>query len=347
MSFSQSPTATATRTSPARLIRRLGVKRIDARCEVHATRGPDLCRPPTSSRARFVGPPFEVSGAKETPFFRRERVATAPRAARRRPVAWSAALPSRESDATSGSRANVSTTHAFARAVGSVGVFTLLCKLLGLLRETLVAARFGVGVVVDAHAHAATLPAFFFVAIGGLNGPLHSVLGAAFSDDGDDGDARTSEKERDILVALSCSIAFCISALVFLAAESAVRLTSPGLPNGSYPTVAGMLRIMSPCIFLAAVNGVQMAKMTAKGKLVVPVLSPGISSACVMVSSHLFGVDGSNSGFGFFKPEHALAVGTTLGAVAQCAALSLAVAASNETSTPRIGGNLDFVRFVG
>ena len=60
---------------------------------------------------------------------------------------------------------------ALARVVGSVGIITLACKLLGLLREGRVAAAFGVGPIADAHALACVVPTFFFVAVGGLSGP--------------------------------------------------------------------------------------------------------------------------------------------------------------------------------
>ena len=39
-------------------------------------------------------------------------------------------------------------------AASAVGALALACKALGLLREALVAARFGVGWAADAHAHA-------------------------------------------------------------------------------------------------------------------------------------------------------------------------------------------------
>ena len=85
---------------------------------------------------------------------------------------------------------------ALARVVGSVGIITLACKLLGLLREVRVAAAFGVGPIADAHALACVVPTFFFVAVGGLNGPLHGVLTAVFARQSDEAECASREGER-------------------------------------------------------------------------------------------------------------------------------------------------------
>lgn len=226
-----------------------------------------------------------------------------------------------------------------AKAVTSVGVFTLLCKLLGLFREMVIAASFGVGQVVDAYAHASTIPTFFFIAIGGLNGPLHSLLsGVLTSVKREDGDktknyssgsdsSQTSDDSISIAQAASCvvtvvcAVTAALSVFTFVFSDLVVRLTSPGLQNTLYVTVAEQLRIMSPCILLAAVNGIAMAKSTVAGKITIPVLSPGIGSICVLLS--IVAVTGGGSSL---RPEIALAVGTTIGAIAQCVVLNMSTA---------------------
>ena len=89
--------------------------------------------------------------------------------------------------------------------------------------------------------------------------------------------------ERDALATSVAAAAFCVGAVAFVAADAIARVTSPGLPSAMYATVAAQLRIMAPCIPLAAVNGVQMAKLTARRRLALPVASPAISSLCVIV----------------------------------------------------------------
>ena len=243
-------------------------------------------------------------------------------------------------------------------AASVVGALALACKALGLLREALVAARFGVGWVADAHAHASTLPMFFFVAVGGLNGPLHSVFASVFSSSKREDANRVAScgsapevpnrAERDALATSVVAAALCVGAVVFVAADAVARVTSPGLPSAMYTTVVAQLRIMAPCIPLAAVNGVQMAKLTARRRLALPVASPGISSLCV-----IFVVTVATSDWGAFnegaaafssllllRPEHALAAGTTLGALAQCAALTCSVSRLG-VEAAALGGDFD------
>ena len=76
---------------------------------------------------------------------------------------------------------------------------------------------------------------------------------------------------------------------------------------------------MSPCILLAAVSGVQMARLTTTRRLVIPVFSPGISSLTVIgiIAYHSFAASptlffaGNNLATMIqIRPEHVLAFGT-------------------------------------
>ena len=66
-----------------------------------------------------------------------------------------------------------------ARTAAVVALVTLVCKLLGLVREMASAAAFGVGSVADAFGYASLLPSAFVVLLGGVNGPFHSAIVAA------------------------------------------------------------------------------------------------------------------------------------------------------------------------
>ena len=378
MPISFSPAVPAPRAARAASVRGARVARVAARCarRAHhcAARAPTA--PGLFGRARFVedaGASFEYRGAS----------ARGARGARR------AAAPGVAGDASRGDedtalRLPTDTSEpetsdleprdgvrsrSVLGAAGAVGALALACKALGLLREAVVAARFGVGWVADAHAHASTLPVFFFVAVGGLNGPLHSVFASVFASGRRTEDdalqtrrAKTRSAEPEALTrferdALATSVAFaalCVGAVAFVAADAVARVTSPGLPPEMYATVAAQLRIMAPCIPLAAVNGVFMAKLTVFGRLATPVASPAISSLCVIVC-----VAVATSGWLPLlaescaapellsallpRPEHALAVGTTLGALAQCAALKREVSRLGPGAAT-LGGDFAFAR---
>ena len=378
MPISFSPAVPAPRAARAASVRGARVARVAARCARRAHQCAARARAPTApglfGLARFVedaGASFEYRGAS----------ARGARGARR------AAAPGVAGDASRGDedtalRLPTDTSEpetsdleprdgvrsrSVLGAAGAVGALALACKALGLLREAVVAARFGVGWVADAHAHASTLPVFFFVAVGGLNGPLHSVFASVFASGRRTEDdarrtrraSRSGEAEPEALTraerdALATSVAFaalCVGAVAFVAADAVARVTSPGLPPEMYATVAAQLRIMAPCIPLAAVNGVQMAKLTVFGRLATPVASPAISSLCVIVSvavatSGWLPLLSESCAAPFAslllpRPEHALAVGTTLGALAQCAALARSVSRLGPGAAT-LGGDFDF-----
>ena len=231
------------------------------------------------------------------------------------------------------SHPNTTTFTRTAKAVGSVGILAFLCKLIGLARETCVAGAFGVGAVVDAHAHASLIPLFVFVTLGGLNGPVHSVLsgcllGVRANKNDEENDANGTETKNaraDAEKTASCVVtavtlaAFFASVFACVFAPSVARVSSPGLSPGLYVSVTQQLRIMSPIIALAAINVVAMAKMTALGKTTAAVASPAVASVCVVcvVCAHVSGVVS-------VRPEIVIAVGTTIGAVLQCAFLKIA-----------------------
>ncbi|XP_024541209.1 uncharacterized protein LOC9648069 [Selaginella moellendorffii] len=78
---------------------------------------------------------------------------------------------------------------------GVTGSATALSKVLGLVRELVLAAVFGVGPVVDAFGYASSswcsslsskvcryaslVPGFFLIILGGINGPIHITMVSA------------------------------------------------------------------------------------------------------------------------------------------------------------------------
>ena len=257
---------------------------------------------------------------------------------------------------------------ALARVVGSVGIITLACKLLGLLREVRVAAAFGVGPIADAHALACVVPTFFFVAVGGLNGPLHGVLTAVFARQSEETECASREGERgafappeglaaseqktssddragtrrasastsasasaaDAVVTVATLACAFAAALTFALADAFVALAAPGLDAATRLGAAAQLRVMAPCVLLAAVNGAQMARMTAAGEWAAPAAAPALSSAAVVAAVAWFTAAAPNT----VDANLVLPLGVLLGALAQTAALRLC--ASREAN--RVGG---------
>ncbi|WMV17587.1 hypothetical protein MTR67_010972 [Solanum verrucosum] len=62
------------------------------------------------------------------------------------------------------------------RNVTWIGVATITSKVLGLLREIVIASAFGIGPVVTAFRYASVLPGFAASVLGGVNGPIHITM---------------------------------------------------------------------------------------------------------------------------------------------------------------------------
>ena len=62
-----------------------------------------------------------------------------------------------------------------------VAIATLLSKVAGLARQQIVAAAFGLGTVATAYSYSYVVPSFFFILLGGINGPFHSAVTSVLS----------------------------------------------------------------------------------------------------------------------------------------------------------------------
>ena len=58
----------------------------------------------------------------------------------------------------------------------SVSAGTALSKILGFVRQVVIAAAFGIGTIYDAYNYAYIIPGFLLIIICGINGPLHNAI---------------------------------------------------------------------------------------------------------------------------------------------------------------------------
>ncbi|KAL3698428.1 hypothetical protein R1sor_012504 [Riccia sorocarpa] len=230
-------------------------------------------------------------------------------------------LENDSSFASSDSVQSVSPSRGLLRVGALIGSATVISKILGLVRETVLAAVFGVGPVVNAYSYASIIPAFFLALLGGINGPFHSAVAASLS--------KRPRKEWRVLIQTVTAVTVVVcGALSFAIAYYAAPLLdafAPGLSiSGSSGAVTRdlailQLKIMSPCTLLAALIGIGFGSLSAIGVYGLPSLSPALSSISIMtavaISSRMVDQGGLLSSFR--SGSVALAAGTTCGAFAQ------------------------------
>ncbi|CAI5936455.1 unnamed protein product, partial [Closterium sp. NIES-64] len=186
------------------------------------------------------------------------------------------------------------------------GAAAAASKVLGLMREMVLAAAFGVGPVMTAFSYASLIPTFCL-----------SLLGAAEKDTGKDsekdtgkdsekGGARSSlnaarmQQELLVLVSVLVALASIVAALlILLCARPIIDLLAPGL---SFPPAAvasdpsavasfaltrhvaiSQLQQMAPTIALAPLIGIGFGTLSARGEFAIPSLSPSLSSLSVLL----------------------------------------------------------------
>eukprot|EP00897_Mesotaenium_endlicherianum_P001311 jgi/Mesen1/1207/ME000128S00184 len=134
----------------------------------------------------------------------------------------------------------------------------------GLVRETAVAAAFGVGPAVTAFSYASIIPAFCLSLLGGINGPFHSAMTAALSK------MEEVETRQQLVrhVSLLTGTTFAVAAIaIAVCAAPLIDVLAPGLRTAgaqgllTRSIAIRQLRVMAPCAPMAALIGIGFGRL--------------------------------------------------------------------------------------
>ncbi len=146
-----------------------------------------------------------------------------------------------------------------------VGVFSVLSRLLGLVRDRLLASNFGAGQVLDAYYAAFKIPDFFF------NLLVLGAISAAFIP------VYIKIKQKDVTQALNLSSALInalslllliIGVVCFIAAPQLVSILTPGFNNETMALTITFTRIMLLAMVIFGVSNVLGSLLQAERKFV-------------------------------------------------------------------------------
>ncbi|MGK7914608.1 MAG: murein biosynthesis integral membrane protein MurJ [Prochloraceae cyanobacterium] len=207
-------------------------------------------------------------------------------------------------------------SRSLAGIAGIVAVATLISKLFGLVREVAIAAAFGVGPVVNAFSYANLIPNFFFILLGGINGPFHSALVSVLS-------KRDKSQAATIVETVSTLVSGILLLLtVILIWKASIFIDIVGINlNPEQRSIATLqLRIMAPLALLSGLIGIGFGTLNASEQYWLPSISPLFSSLAIIGSvSLLFWQLGEQINAPQYIQLGAifLAAGTLLGAILQ------------------------------
>jgi putative peptidoglycan lipid II flippase len=165
-----------------------------------------------------------------------------------------------------------------------VAIATLISKFAGLLRETAIAAEFGVGAEVDAYNYAYLIPGFLFILLGGINGPFHSSIISVL--------AKRPQSEAAQLIetinTLVGGLLLIMALLMVIFANPIITIVAPGAPANVHAIAVDQFRIMAPLGVLAGLIGIGFGTLNASDQYWLPSISPLLSSITVIIGALFF-----------------------------------------------------------
>jgi putative peptidoglycan lipid II flippase len=170
-----------------------------------------------------------------------------------------------------------------ARRAGVVGAATMLSRVLGLVREQVMAALFGAGLATDAFNVAFRIPNLLrdLFAEGAMSSAFVPTFTAVQKNEGDAGAWAFG---RQLLVTLLVTL-LVICAMGWVLAPQLVRLFAPGFAAvpGKLELTVLLTRVMLPFLPAVALAAAAMGMLNARGSFAVPALAPTLLNLGMIV----------------------------------------------------------------
>ena len=196
------------------------------------------------------------------------------------------------------------------KAAWLIALVTIASKLIGFVRDMVVANFYGATLVSDAYFYALQIPSLAIIILGGVGGPFHSAAVAVFSKlvgADDKPDEVVNRLFNTFLTSAFVFFALLAVAGFFFADKIMGLIISAGTPE-LINLASTHFKIMSPIILIGGIIGIYYGLLIVHKQFVLPNLSPMILSLVVIISISLAHND--HSGL-------VLAGATTLGAICQ------------------------------
>jgi putative peptidoglycan lipid II flippase len=168
-----------------------------------------------------------------------------------------------------------------------VAIATILSKFAGLVRQVMVSMAFGLSIVSTAYSYSYVVPSFFFILLGGINGPFHSAVTSVLS----------RQKDRKKISAIVESVNTIVgimligaSLLLIVFAGNFIDVFAQGLKKGldiqqstAIRNIAvEQLQVMAFMTLLSGLIGIGFGTLNAGDMYWLPSVSPLLSSVTVI-----------------------------------------------------------------
>ncbi len=206
---------------------------------------------------------------------------------------------------------NNTKTQSLLKAAWIIAFVTVISKLIGFLRDVVIANFYGAGMVSDAYFYAYQIPAISIILLGGVGGPFHSAVVSVFSKMIPNLNQKASPEVNKLFntfLTSSFLVFLILGVLVFVFSDVIMKII---ISNGSPELIhlASMhLKIMAPVLTVGGVVGIYYGILIVYKEFLIPNISPILMSVAIIGIISL--VKHDNSGV-------VLAVATTIGALCQ------------------------------
>lgn len=150
----------------------------------------------------------------------------------------------------------------------------LLSRVLGILRDTVMAAKFGVGIEADAYRLAFQIPDLIFFAVAG--GALSSAFIPVFSEYLHTDREDEAWKLFSVVVTVMSIIVLTLIAAAWIFALPLAHLIAPGKSDDVMPLIAHMSQIVLPAQYAFFIGGLMFGTLYARQVFAVPGLGPNV-----------------------------------------------------------------------
>jgi putative peptidoglycan lipid II flippase len=196
------------------------------------------------------------------------------------------------------------------RAVATVGGFTMASRVLGFVRDLLIAATLGAGPIADAFFVALRLPNLFrrLFAEGAFNAAFVPVFAGVLAREG----PRIARGFAERMLALMVVTLTLITIAAELAMPALVYGLAPGLADkpGSFDLAVEMARLTFPYLWFITLASLMGAVLNALDKFAAAAAAPCVLNL-IMIGALLFAADALET------PGHVLSVAVALAGLAQ------------------------------
>lgn len=182
-----------------------------------------------------------------------------------------------------------------ARAAGIVMAATLLSRLLGMVRDIVIAHQLGAGVETDAYYAAFKIPDLLMYLIAG--GALSSTFIPVFKEYLHTGKERRAWETFSVVATATVVLATAFVLLAEAFTPWFVRLLNPGYDAARVALAVPLTRIVLPAQIFFMLGGLLMGTLNARGQFLIPALGPsiynlGIIFGAVVLLPHGLGLPG-------------------------------------------------------